>query len=669
MSLSERFFGAAGGPLVRPSFRTLLPMAQTLTVLAAALLLRLFYWQLASTSPFLHTPVVDGSFFDMWARTLAEGRVFQAQAFFKPPLYAYLLAFLYRLGFGLTGVFVLQMVVGALGCALTLAVGRIVFAPRVAFAGALIAALLPILPFFECQLLAETWTTTLTLAALLPVLLAASGLTRPRGRLLALAGVLLGIAALGRPNLLLVLVICAGLLWWNGRRRIGPNGRPGAGPGVAPIVALVAGFLVAIAPATLHNLKYGEFALISANLGVNLYTGQSDTADGISAIPVGTLWDDIQLRTRQAGAGTPVASSRFLVRETLAWMAAHSGRTLELWGRKAVLLFSGYEGRNNINPLYLAREDGVFLLARWWPGTWLILPFAVVGLIWAGRGESAASLLRWLVVGQAVAILPFFVNARFRAPLLPLLALFAAAGAVVLLNAVRTRRWAVPAVLLLVLALGSGDWFGLGADRWLARDHFNLGLIHLRPYGDRQPDPATAALNFRRALALDPDDVDYNERFGALLLSQAQPLVAEGGNLERAGQAPAAAAAYNRAAALLAEAAPLHRRATEVFPRSFRSWGNLGTCRMWQGDVQSAQARAALAAGDQTAASRLALGALGSYQEAVDCLQMSLQVNQAQPEVRRQIPLIWPAVLDLPDLDPAIGRVQEQLRQRLGGGS
>jgi len=660
MSLSARFFGGAGGKLERPAAGTLFPLVQTMAVVVVALLFRLLFWRLAAGSAFLHTPVVDGSFFDIWARTLSEGRVFQAQPFFKPPLYAYLLSFLYRLGCGLTGVFVIQMLVGALSCALTLAVGRVVFSPRVAFFGALATALLPILPFFEVQLLAEAWTLALTLTAMLPVLLVISGKVKPQARHLALAGLLLGLAALGRPNQMLTLVVLAGCLWWWGRR--------GGRLGLTGILPLVIGFVIAISPATVHNLRHGEFALISANLGVNLYTGQSNGADGVSALPVGVVWDDIQLRSRQAGAQGPVAASRFLTTETIRWVGAHPGRTLGLWFKKAVLLCNGYEGRNNINPLWLAREDGVFLLRRWWPATWLLLPFAIVGLVWGGRGLPGAWLLRWVVLSQVAAILPFFVTARFRAPLLPYLALFAVMGVGLVVAAVRERRWVPLVVFVGALVLVNGDWYGLGDAHWLARDEFNQGLIHTRAYDGRSPDLVQAEAHFRQALALDPTDVDANERFGALLLGKAQPLVARGRALADKGEAAAAEKVFLAAEPLLSEARDLHRRATRLFPRSFRSWSNLATCQMWLADVQALRARARLADGRNDRARDRALEALGLYQKSVDSLQASLKVNRAQQDISRQMQMIWPAVLALPNLDPAIGQVQEQLRRRMEAG-
>ncbi len=659
MSLSDRLFGGRGGELAKPSFGTLFPTNQVLVVLLIAVLFRLLYWSLASGSAFMHTPVVDGSFFDIWARTLAEGRVFQEQPFFKPPLYAYVLSFLYRMGLNLQGVLFLQMAVGAVTCGLTLAVGRTVFSSRLAFAAAAVTAVLPILPFFESQLQAESWTLALTLGSLLPVLLVISGRSRPSAKMFFIAGALLGIAALGRPNLMLqVVVLAAGLWWW---------GRSGGRLGLGGILPLVVGFVIAISPATFHNMKHGEFVLISANLGVNLYTGQSDGADGVSAIPVGVLWDDIQLRSQQEGAKGPAASSRLLTTETLGWMAKHPGQTLQLWFKKAVLVCNGVEGRNNFNPMWLAQQDGVIVLARWWPATWLMLPFAIVGLVWAGRGSAPAWLLKWLVLSQALAILPFFVNARFRAPLLPLLALFAAAGLVEVVQAARTRRWVPVAVMLVAAVLVNIDWYGLGQERWLARDYFNQGVIASRTYDGRAVDTVLAAQHFQKALDLEPDDVDFNERYGALALSEAQPLVTQGLRLAQGGRSAEAEKVFVRADHLLTMAENLHGKAAEVFPRSYRSWSNLGICQMWQADIQASRAQLSLAAGQDKAAATFALDALAGYTDATTSIQTGMRVNPAQPEGRRYSQMIWGAVLELPDLAPSIGQMQRQLRQRMGG--
>jgi len=619
-------------------------------VIVAAALIRVAYRVWSADSLFLETPVVDASFFDIWARTLADGRVFQAQTFFKPPLYAYLLSWLYRVGFGMLGVQALQMAVGVVTAVLTLGVGRLAFGSRAGFAGAMVMALLPIFPFFENQLLAESWTGALTMGSLLLILMALEGRAKSTGQAVFLAGLMLGVAAMGRPNLMLPAIAMAAFLW----RRTRVN-RAVAGPAAW---VLLAGLAVGILPATLHNLKYGDFVPVSANLGPNLVAGHSDRADGISAIPVGVLWDDLQLQARQAGAPGPAAASRYLSKQAIGWMVDHPGRTLQLLGKKMLLLVNAREGRNNINPRWMTEEEGVLLMARWWPGTWLLIPFAVVGLVWSTRGAESRRLLIWFLIAAAVAVLPFFVNARFRLPLLPILALFAGAGALFLWDTWRESRRREFVIALAALAVCFGvvnvDWFSLGDDRCLARDHFNQGVSYARAYGDREPHSARAEAAFRRAVELDGADVDHHERLGAFLLMKAQPLLGERAQREAEGDMQGAGRAFTRAMTNLNEAQGHHLRATEIFPRSTRSWLNLGIARMWQGDLQTALSLAHLRAGDQDAARGPALAALSQYREAVSDFQEALRIDPGMRDARQNIPRVVQAVRELPDLDPAI---------------
>jgi tetratricopeptide (TPR) repeat protein len=620
------------------------PWRQAAIVAAVALAVRVLFWLPAGRSLFMQTPVVDASFFDLWARALTEGRVFQAQVFFKPPLAAYVLAALYRLGLDMPGVLVVQLGVGVVTSVLTFAIGRLVFTPRVALAGALAAAALPILPFFEAQMVAEAWTTALAQGSLLLLLLALRDRERRPVAKLAWSGLALGLAALGRPNVLIVLPVLAVWLW--------RQERAGRRPGWRALVPLAIGCAVALVPSTLHNLRYGAFVPVSANLGVNLLTGHNDQADGVSAIPVGVRWDGLQLEMRQRGAVTAGAVSALTTRDALRWAAAHPGRELQLLGKKALLLLNAGEGRNNINPRWLAEEEGVFVLARWWPGTWLLLPLAVGGLVFWPR-EPRADLLRWLIIVQAAAILPFFVAARFRAPLLPLGALFAAAFVAQLLAWRRVDRRRFLLALFVAAALFgvvNVDWFGLGHDRWLAADHYNLAVIHTRAFGGRQPDAALAERHFRRAIELDPDDVDARERFGSFLLTRARPDVERAASLLAAGRVAEGAAARSRAAPLLAEGARHHGRALELYPRSFRSALNLGLCRLWQGELTVLDLNPAPTAADATVAS----AALAYYGLADDALQTAARIDPSWGDPRQALQDVRRRALAVPNVTPAV---------------
>lgn len=601
-------------------------------VLAAAALLRVAAWLLLSRTPFFAVPVVDASSFDIWARDLlAGGGMMDNDAWFKPPLYPYLLAGLYAVsGASLVFVQALQMLAGIALAGLTLVVGRRVAPPGVALAGGLIAAVLPMLPFFEFQLLAEPWTTLLTLLAL-ERLLTGGRQTPPSAGRTALAGLLLGLAALGRPNLLLTVAAAAvWLAWADGRPRLPRRALP-----------LLLAALLPLLGSTLRNASVsGDFVPVSANLGANLVTGHHDGADGVTAIPVGLLWDDLQLECRQAGQGSAAASSRFLVRRAVGWMAEHPGRTLELLGRKALALVSGWEIRNNIGPQWLAREHGVWLLARWWPSTWLLLPFALAGAGFACRGRGWALLLAVAAV-QAASVLPFFVNARFRQPLLPLLALFAAAG-----GALLWRRWresdrrglAAPlAALLLAGVVVNVDWLDLSAPRRNAEDAFNEGLIHLRGYRGLPVDGAAAETAFRRALELDPDFADAHERYGVLRLSRAQAGLARVQADLRRGDGPPVRALAARVEQELDAAAASHRRALELVPRSYRSAANLGAADLLAGELH---ASLAAAAADPAAADRERALARERYERAQAFLGRALRLNPGFGEARSNARLL-----------------------------
>jgi tetratricopeptide (TPR) repeat protein len=643
--------------------QTLWPTRHVLVVVAAAVLLRIAFLALASESAFMHTPVVDASFFDIWARALAEGRGFQNQAFFKPPLYAYLLSWMYKSGLTMISIQILQMLVSLGTVLLTLAIGRLVFPARVALAGALITALLPILPFFEIQLLAETWTTALGLGSILMILMVVTGKSRSRGKLMFMAGLLMGWAALGRPNLMLLIAALVLWLWrWD---------RSSKQLGTRTILILGLGFLIAISPATLHNLKHGEFSLISTNLGANLVTGNSDSADGVTAIAVGVLWDDLQLRTKQAGCSNSGEASRFLTKEALLWVGSNPDRALLLLGKKIVLLFSAQEIRNNINPRWFAQNDGVFLLKRWWPGTWLMLPFAIIGLMHWRRWNPGSGLLVWVLLAQVAAVLPFFVNARFRLPLLPILGLFAAAGFAVLWNMQKaeskTTLVRYLAVLGAVFVLVNVDWFGLNDPRWLAQDYFNQGLIQSRNYQGRKADPSLAEESFRTALELDKTDVDINERLGAFLFNQkVLPLMNHAADLEAKGNLEKASSVYDRAELAIVEARRLHQNALDLFPRSFRSWANLGTGQMIMGDIYAFRCRQHLAQNNQPEARLSALQALQQYQGSHQSFKQGLQINPAQKDSRTNLSLLTQAIMRLPNLDPSIENLQTRIEKSSG---
>lgn len=637
----------------RPPVERLLPPRQVLLVAAAALLLRAVYALLYRDSPFFHSPVVDAQTFHLWAEAIRDGRTFMPGVFFKPPLYAYALAFLYDLfGPRPAPVYLVQSLLGAGTCVCVLGLGRLTLAPRAALGGALICAALPVLVFLEFQLVAEPLTTCLTMAALLILI---AGEERPWRT--ALSGLLLGIAALGRPNLLILAPVLAWWLWRRGGGRLQP----------AVILIVAAG--LGIAPATLHNLRQGSFVLVSANAGANLWTGIRPAADGVEAIPIGIQWDDLQLEAAQAGAGDPAAADAWLVRRALKQAAADPPRALGLLARKALLLLSAQEGRNNIGADYLARTQGIVLLRRWWPGFWLMAPFALLGLMavlrpalfGAGRLPPACTPILLSLAVLALAVLPFFVNARFRQPVLPLLALFAAHGLAVLVAAMRANRHRLLAAvgcLALAAIVVNVRWFDTNRPRNDAIDELQLAGILYKGYPGHSPDPEAALLRLANAARLDPQNPDVFERWGLYLQGAAYDLVEAADRAQRLNRdpGPLRSAAVSR----LQQAADLHRQAVRLYPRSFRSYGSLGAVLSLLGRLDGQEADAALAAGDTLGARQRAVAAASHLEAAIAAWQQGAQMQPHLPGARDGLAASYEALAALPELAAEITAAKER---------
>jgi Flp pilus assembly protein TadD len=207
---------------------------------------------------------------------------------------------------------------------------------------------------------------------------------------------------------------------------------------------------------------------------------------------------------------------------------------LRLLGRKALLFWGPAEISNNKILTEHRRASPTLRLGLDFA---TILALALLGLahpaLRRGPGRDAFLLvLGWIVVYFA-SYLPFFVAARFRLPLLPLLALLAGCGLHLLFSALADRRWRAFGLVLgafLALRLLTGvQWVPYEDPAGLYS--WRQGLLY-----QEQGDGPRALESFQRAVTEAPERNDFR-------LSLAQALTA-------AGDLPAAEAEYRR---LLAE--------------------------------------------------------------------------------------------------------------------
>lgn len=471
-------------------------MGKLALVWGAAFALRLLYIFQSQRSPFYDFPLVDAKTYTQAAAAMALGH-FGDQPFWQPPLYPHFLGALYALfepSFTLPRL--VQAALGATLCLLIFRLGR-VFSPAVGYLAAGLAACYGPFIFFEAELLPPALALVLNLLALWALLWAAEG--RPR-RLL-LPGFLFGLAALCVANVLAFVPVAALWLVWVRRSRL------------VGVAALLLGTALAIAPVTLRNYYVGgDWVLISYNAGLNFYIGNNAQYDETVAIQPGPAWLELTARPRvEAGVTQPSAQSRFFFAEAWDFIRHQPLAYLKLLLYKLYLFWHGDEiGRNQ--DLYFAREYAPLLQVLLWKygvafPFGLLAPLALVGLGLSYRNgllRRPEPLLLALFAGAyMLTVVAFFISARYRLPVVPILLIFAAYGGRELYllwrrGAYRDLLVGCGAAFLLAIACN----FRVGAMNVEgdAHTHYRLGYVY-----EKKGLPINAVAAYEQALTLDPD--------------------------------------------------------------------------------------------------------------------------------------------------------------------
>jgi tetratricopeptide (TPR) repeat protein len=399
-----------------------------------ALSYRLLHVHFLRESPFLLHPVVDAAAHLEWARGLLAGTWPGEEPFFRAPGYVFALAAaLFLAGDDPARVAVSQVLLGTVTPVLVALVAGRLRGPAGAWVAGLGAAIYPMFPFFDGQLLAPVLALPLLLVftlAALPVL------ERPGAGRAALAGLAGSAAAIVRPPLLLAAAMLPLFLL----------ARAGSGRRARSAAAALGGILLLPALVTLRNAACGDPVFIASQGGFNFYVGNCRGADGVTAAfpdrPNALGYEKIAAAARLAEEreGRPLRASevsRHYTRRALGELREDPPGRVRLLARKAALFWFDREIPSNHDPAVFAQ---IVRSMRWTPGWWLWAPLGVLGLALARR-ERAALFLASMILAVAVSCVLFFVNARFRLPAAPLLVVLGAVGVLEIARAARRAKW------------------------------------------------------------------------------------------------------------------------------------------------------------------------------------------------------------------------------------
>ena len=600
----------------------------SLAIFLVALAVRLVHvWQIRK-APFFDVLMGDSRGYDEWARRIAGGEWIGRDVFYQAPLYPYFLGTLYAIaGRSLMLVRIVQAVVGSCSCVLLGAAARRLFAPAAGVAAGLMLALYAPAIFFDGLLqksVLDVFFVCLALFLVARIVRTGAGGRAPMDWIS--LGLAVGALALTRENALVFVAVLA--VWAFVRARM------------RALAAFALGVAVAIAPVAIRNSVVGGGVYITTSqFGPNLFIGNHPGADGSyeslkygRGAPEYERQDATDLAERAAGRTlTPAEVSSYWTERAVDFMAGQPGAWLKLMGRKFVLLWNRTEMVDTEDqsthaewslPLRLLGPVGTF---------GILVPLAVIGGFVTWRDRRRLLVVYALIAAYAASVLLFYVFARYRYPLAPMLILLAS-PAIVGLRRVSPwpHRRALAAAVAVVAVFC--NWPVASAAEMRAVTATNLGaalqsdgrtdeaIAEYRRAIAERPDYAPAYSNlasalraagridearatYERALQLQPDFAAAHFNLANLLLDQGRAGEAAA-HFERAmREEPASADVHNNLGIALASAGQLDdairefRAAAAADPRSATAYRNLGDALASAGRTDDAIAALRTAAG------------------------------------------------------------------------
>lgn len=473
-------------------------------ILLLGALLRGLYLNEIVHRPDFTNPGVDAGYHDYWARGIATGNwippqpfddpMIRTTAYFRPPGYSYFMAGIYLLtGNSYLGLRIAQMLIGLLSCCLAFVLGRRWFGGRVGLIFAALMSVYWVFIYFEGELLEPILLVALGLLLFNEASLWVDKVSPVRALY---SGVILGLFALVRPNILLFAP--AALLWlaWIAHYRKDFRLLRTAALG------LLVGSVLTIAPVTIRNWVVAhEFVPISTNTGINLLIGNNRYANGfcVGAVPglgrFETCYDYPQivrnLETKTGRRMTHTEVSDYFSRQAKDYIRTHPGEFMRLNWKRALLFWGPKEvGHNKEDEMERANSTVLRIIPVKFPLV-LALCLVGVGLLLADtrkriRQKDPATRQQYEVLVLAalfvltyfVSYVPFFVAGRYRVPIVPIMMLPAAYGIERIIRFFSTRRF-VPALISVALiggayALASLNPTGYSPDA--AKWHYDKGI-------------------------------------------------------------------------------------------------------------------------------------------------------------------------------------------------
>ena len=486
-----------------------------ITILFFGLIFKgVYLYSYAVNNPYYSIVSMDSAVYLNWAQLILEEGWLGTEIFYRAPFYPYLLSIIFWFApNNLLAVYILQLVMSICSVALIYSIGKRIYGERAGLIAAGFSLFYSPLTFFETKILP---TTTGIFLGLLSIYLLTRAEQEKRWYYWMAGAATLGVAAICRPNYLLMIpLLILGILVVH-RRRLRET--------VIPVLILILVPAVTIGTVTLRNYVVGkDFVLISANGGITFAQGNNPWARGsIAVIPgfsgevTNQRHEETQIAERVTGRKLkPSEVNKFWFKWGLTFIQKKPLEYLRLLLYKGAILFNNHELGSN----YLLDVDNEVT-------PWLRLAFLPFGFImaWAVIGfarifleRPAALALIAAFLGSFLTAMIFYVNSRYRMTLLPPALIMAGGGLDYLVR--NPRRFGI-------ILLAVGLTFVISLPPFLPLNDTHLSRSHSRAWahlGDAYHDNdqlEKALWAYEKAIGMEPNSYRYYletlNLFGAL---------------------------------------------------------------------------------------------------------------------------------------------------------
>src|SRR5437868_3490011 len=567
-------------------------------IFAGVLLIRVVVLARLTASPYLLPTRGDMHFYDDWAQRILSGQLTNHLAFYGLPGYPFLLAALYKIaGYGPfvpaflqalleagTGTLIYKVSIGIFSgtglrraqiVGVLAALGWAFFVPAQTYAVVLMPTAWFIFIFWLILWRIVGWKNVPTKWEAL------------------ILGLLVGLAATAIATILFLIPLLVSAILIEPAISTHSQFRTR----MSALVLLFLGAAAGTSPCWVHNcLIARDRVFLSAHSGINFWIGNNPVANGYPRFPPGLragqaamLQDSIDVA--ESAAGHPLKRgevSQFWSAKAHDYIANYPLAWLRLLGLKLHNFWSAFQ-YDDLSIITNLREQGVTLPGIYF-GLFAALALPAMILTW-----NAAPLGRWItgaIFLQMLALLPVFTTERYRLPIVPGLAVFAAFGLVTLFSnfATGSLRPVLSYAMLLMVSTLFVSWPQREPSLW-ALDAYNSGWQALE---SGNLSLAERKLDLARAYV--PDNAETNFALGNLKFAQNDAATASSFYLTTLRLDPRHRGAINNLGVIALDASEFDtaekwfRRAEDVDPRSAKTHFLLAKALVGKNDRVNARA-------------------------------------------------------------------------------